>query len=42
MGSIFHRSLTSLYTALYYPISQDKGLPESGKVRMKEYFKVSV
>jgi hypothetical protein len=27
-----------LYIALCYPILQDKGLPESGKVRMKEYF----
>jgi hypothetical protein len=31
-----------LYIALYYPTLQDKRLPESGKVRMKEYFWVSV
>jgi hypothetical protein len=26
-----------LYIALCYPILQDKGLPKSGKVRIKEY-----
>jgi hypothetical protein len=26
------------YIALCYPCLQDKELPESGKVRMKEYF----
>jgi hypothetical protein len=31
-----------LYIALSYLALQDKELPESGKVRMKEYFRVSV
>jgi hypothetical protein len=42
MGSIFRRSLTSSYTVLCYPVLKGKLLPESGKIRMKEYFKVSV
>jgi hypothetical protein len=45
MEPTFHRSLISYvyyYLALYYPTSKDKLLPESGKIRMKECFKVSI
>jgi hypothetical protein len=37
-GSTFIDPLLPTYIALYYLTLQDKGLPESDKVRMKEYF----
>jgi hypothetical protein len=38
MESTFIDPSLPTYIALCYPNLQDKGLPESGKVRMKEYF----
>jgi hypothetical protein len=38
MESTFFDSLLLTYIALCYPTLQDKGLPKSDKVRMKEYF----
>jgi hypothetical protein len=38
MESTFVDPPLPTYIALCYPTLQDKGLPESEKVRMKEYF----
>jgi hypothetical protein len=38
MESTFVEPPLLTYIALCYPTSQDKGLPESDKVRMKVYF----
>jgi hypothetical protein len=38
MESIFVVFPLPIYIALCYPTLQDKGLPESDKVGMKEYF----
>jgi hypothetical protein len=38
MESTFVDPLLPTYIALCYPTLQDKGLPESDKVRTKEYF----
>jgi hypothetical protein len=42
MESTFVDPQLPIYCALYYPTLQDKGLPESDKVRMRENFKISV
>jgi hypothetical protein len=38
MESTFVDSPLPIYCALCYPTLQDKGLLESDKIRMKEYF----